>query len=365
MQILEVIESAQQGQAMANLGAAYGISEDEARAVTQAVLPHLAVSLERNTLSRGGLADTVHALGDGHHEAILETPEAWQDPRVIADGQAILDHILGSTHKSRILAARASQATGVGGSIIEALLPILAQMLMGALSRYMKGGLGDILSKLPIPQGGRTRGDDAGHETGGTMPGGSGRGFELPRSEAPAGGYPMPPMPPSGDPLGRDRAREPVDGGNGGGFGQPRSGQGGDVWGAPAPLPDAGQSPSGGAPSGGYRLPRYEMPGGAGGGEGSGRTWNDGGSGRSGGGFPLPGPRPEGDNPYGDLSDILRRRGGASQDVGGSGGGLWSVVRNVLGSALGFGGSGFFGWLIRLLVLRIGWPMLRRMIFGQ
>ncbi len=347
MQILDVIENAQSGRAMANLAATFGISEDEARAVTEAALPHLAVALERNTLSRGGLADIVRALGDGHHEAILERPDTWSDPRVAADGAAILAHILGSDHKGRTLAARTSRATGIGGGIIEALLPILAQLLMGAISKYMRGGLGDVLSKLPIP--GSPGGTGTSHDTGGTMPDRrSPGGFDLPRDELPpAGGFPMPPMPSDG-PFSqrRDDSRSSP-----GDFDLPAPTNGRDATTGTAPPP-----------AGGYRLPRYEVPGSEGSSE-TGGNWGTPGGDTGGFPLPLPGRNPPQDNPYGDLSDILRRRGNAPAPDGG--GSLWSVVRNGLGGLLGFGGSGLFGWLVRLAVLKLGWPLLRRVIFGR
>ncbi len=209
MQVYDIIEQAQSGQAIANLAATFGITEGQARSAVQAVLPELSLGLERNTLSRGGLADLLTALGQGHHEQILETPRAWSDPRVAADGSAILAHILGSEHKARVLTARAARASGLGEGIIQMLLPILAQLLMGAIARYAKGGLGDILSRLPIPGGGGAGGGgggwpqpqsqpQSGGRSGGGFPGGG--GFELPRAEAPpSGGFPMPPMPPSED----------------------------------------------------------------------------------------------------------------------------------------------------------------------
>ena len=33
-----------------------------------------------------------------------------------------------------------------------------------------------------------------------------------------------------------------------------------------------------------------------------------------------------------------------------AGGSLWSIIRSILGSVLGFEGKGFFGWLVRLIV---------------
>ena len=83
--------------------------------------------------------------------------------------------------------------------------------------------------------------------------------------------------------------------------------------------------------------------------------------------FPLPGPGGSrgGDNPYGDLSDILRRGSRLPDGAAPGGGGLWSIVRSVLGSALGFGNRGILGWLIRLVVMRWGWTILRRILTGR
>lgn len=356
MQVYGIIDEAQDGRAIANLAHNFGISEQQARTVAETALPELAWALERNTLSRGGLADLMQALGQGHHEQILDTPRAWSDPRVIEDGQAILGHIMGSESKERALTARAAQASGLSGSLIEMLLPILAQMLMGAIARYAKGGLGDILSKLPIP-GGSGTGDGQEKPTprrsrDDGLPGG--RGFELPRSEVPpSGGFPMPPIPPSSD-------DEPSRGGRGG-FEMPWPVPPRRQPDPPAENPDfrtgggLGLPRSATPPAGGYPMP--PMPPSPDEARRSGRPDE------SGGGLPFPLPGPGDNNPYGDLSDILRR-GGQSTQVGNPAGegSLWRMVRNMLGGALGFGSRGIMGWLIQLILVRWGWRLLQRIL---
>ncbi|MEZ5818036.1 MAG: DUF937 domain-containing protein [Hyphomicrobiaceae bacterium] len=372
MQVLQIIEEAQSGAAYRNLARTLGITEAEARAAVDAALPELTRAIERNTLSRGGLADFIGALGHGHHEYILETPASWTDPRVVADGQAILAHVMGSQEKAEVLAARTAQASGLGTSIIEMLLPILAQWVMGAIARYAKGGLGDILSRLPIPggQGGDTSRSETsprrrgGFDTGGTM--GDGGGFELPRSDIPAGGYPMPPIPGSADDSPAPSApvhpsRRP------GGFELPWPSGGGELS-DDQDRPRTGSGfdlPKSGPPPGGYPMPPIPP---------ASDSEIDTAPTRGGGAnpfpfpfpFPLPGSgeRRPADNPYGDLSDILRR-GGSLPAGDRSGNGLWSVVRSVIGSALGFGNRGIFGWLIRLVVMRWGWSLLRRIFLGR
>ncbi|MGE0697834.1 MAG: DUF937 domain-containing protein [Hyphomicrobiaceae bacterium] len=372
MQALALIEQAQSGAALANLARTFGITEDQARKVAEKALPEMAFAIERNTLSRAGLADLVSALGDGHHERVLEAPAVWSDPRIAADGEAILRHLLGSEAKANALASRTAQAAGLGDGLVRMLLPILAQMLMGAIARYAKGGLGDILSRLPIPGGGarppNPQGDvprsdiperdrRGGFDTGGAM--GDGRGFELPRSDMPAGGYPMPPIPGSAGDGGATPSPSSAS--------RPRPGGSGLPWPTgrdkPASRPADGRGfdlpRADGAPPGGFPMP--PMPPSP-----DGDTRQNpraGGRGDTSEPFPLPGPG-ERDNPYGDLSDILRRRGagtsGPSADSG-----LWSLVRSILGGALGFGGRGIFGWLVQLIVMRWGWRLLQRILLGR
>lgn len=371
MRALEIIDKAQSGAAVTNLAETLGISDTQARAAIEAALPELARGIERNTLSRTGLADFITALGQGHHEQILDTPAAWTDPRVIADGQAILNHLTGSERNTELLASRAMQASGLGSGVIKLLLPILAQWLLGALTKSTKGGLGDILSRLPIPGGtsqssqspGSSR-DRGGFDTGGTMSDNS--GFDLPKSDLPSGGYPMPPIPGSGSDAGPGGGRPASSGSDRdpGGYRMPWPGPRQN---APqnGPRPGTGfDLPTSSPPPGGYPMPPIPP---APEGDDHGRDIGSRGGGGSAFPFPLPGPggRQSSDNPYGDLSDILRRGGRLPSGEQAGGRGLGSVVRDTLGNALGFGKKGVLGWIIQLLLLRWGWSLLRRILFGR
>ena len=356
MQVMDIIEGAQSGEAMANLARQFGVPEGDVRAVAQAVLPQLSRGIERNTLSRAGLADLVRALGDGHHEAMLESSRSWQDPRTLDDGQAILVNILGSERQVAALSTHAAQAAGLSESVVKMLLPILAQMLMGAIARYAKGGLGDILSKLPLPGGGRgeSKTTSPDFETGGRM--GDGRGFELPKAEVPVGGYPMPPMP---DPEGgQPRSQQDARPTRPGGFDLPFPSQRSERPGGGFDLPGGGSPPAGGYPM--PPIPRSPEEYGS----------RDAGDARDQGEaspfpFPLPTGNGRGNNPYGDLSDILRRGGQAPSNAAPGVGGLWSIVRNVLGGALGFRNRGILGWIVQFVVMRWGWKLLQRLIFRR
>lgn len=293
MDLIDFVRSAQGGRAVANMARTFNIAPEQADAVIQAVIPELSRRIERNTLSRGGLADLVNALGSGTHTRTLAKPDMFGNPAVEADGNAILGHILGTKDVSRKVAHQAAQTSGMGEGLIKMLLPYIAQMLMAALANKAQGGLGDILSKIP------------------GMPG-----------STPSADQPQRPRPARSD--------------------------------TPIPMPDMQPADTGQA----------------------GRWPIDNSGSQSGGGFenqqPLPMPAglpPESgsrtQNPYGDLSDILRGGGPKAGATVGGGGSLWTVIRNVIGGALGFStGGGVMGWIFRMVILRYGWSIVRT-IFGR
>jgi hypothetical protein len=57
------------------------------------------------------------------------------DPATTSDGNAILGHVFGSKDVSRQVASRASERTGIDPSILKKMLPLVAAMVMGGLSR--------------------------------------------------------------------------------------------------------------------------------------------------------------------------------------------------------------------------------------
>lgn len=285
MQITDILGSAQNGQAITNLAKAFGIEPEIAEKAVGAVLPRLTDRIERNTLSRGGIADLISMLGKPGLAAVLDDPKALTAPETQKLGIDVLDQVVWNKDGSRTLASKAAKQSGVSEDLIRKMLPAIAAMAMGGLAKGSSGALGEILSKLngsPLP-----------------VPG------EAP-SQAP----------------GELSASEPM----------PRS-SGGDI-GRQSPLP---------IPGGNIRRPRSA-------------------------------PRPnqteyddQGDNPYGDLGDIIRRGGhqipGGNSGTGGvDAGGLGGLVRQILGNLLGFENRGVMGWIVNLVLMKILLPLIQRIL---
>ena len=230
---------------LARLSQGLDMTPDETAAVLRAVMPEISRNLERETLSRGGLARIVQSLGDARQQEFLDDEADLTSPRAVEHGNGLLGQILQSKYQSRALADRVEHETGVPAAKTRKMLPRIANISMGALQQQTRPALEDIFRKLPgFP--GDTSGSNQ-QQTTGSSP------------------LPIP----------------------------------GDDWG--------GQSRNG----------------------------------------------------YDDLSDVLRRKQGPLQSNP-----LWDIARKVLGSVLGFQTNGVIGYIIRFIIYRYGWSILR-MLFGR
>ena len=136
--LLDMIMSAQNGQVAHQAGAGLGLNQQQSQSAIAALLPAISSALKQNTASPQGLAGLLGALQGGQHEQYLENPQMLGQPQTVNDGNAILGHLFGSKDVSRAVAGRASEQTGIGADVLKKLLPLVATMAMGSLSKQTK-----------------------------------------------------------------------------------------------------------------------------------------------------------------------------------------------------------------------------------
>ncbi len=139
MDLLNLLLNQGGGQAVRQLGNNFGLDENQTVSVLSNLLPALGQGLARNASAQGGLDSLLGALTGGQHQRYLEDPSILNQPDTVNDGNGILGHILGSKEVSRSLAQRASERTGIGADILKKMLPLVATLAMGALSRQTAG----------------------------------------------------------------------------------------------------------------------------------------------------------------------------------------------------------------------------------
>lgn len=143
MNLLEMLMNAQGGGLVSQLAGRFGLDESQAGAALQALLPALTGGLQNNMTQEGGLDGLVGALTGGNHQEYLDNPELLGEQSTVEDGNSILGHILGSKEVSRQVAGQAAAETGLSSDLLKQMLPVVATLAMGALSKHAsQQGLG-------------------------------------------------------------------------------------------------------------------------------------------------------------------------------------------------------------------------------
>jgi len=137
MDILDLIRSAQGGGAVQQLGQQFGLDEAQVSSALAALVPALAAGVQNNASSPQGLDSLIGALSGGQHQRYVEDVGTLEQADTVADGNGILGHIFGSRDVSRQVASHAASQTGIGEGVLKAMLPVVAAMMMGAMSKRM------------------------------------------------------------------------------------------------------------------------------------------------------------------------------------------------------------------------------------
>ena len=153
MNLLESILKAKGGGAVSQLANQFGLREDQAASAIENLVPALAGGLQRN-ISQGGLDSLLGALTKGQHQRYLDDPSTLRSESVRDDGIGILGHILGSKDVSRQVAAQASARTGISESVLKQMLPMVASLAMGAMSKRTAPAAGSNLAPGAASGGG-------------------------------------------------------------------------------------------------------------------------------------------------------------------------------------------------------------------
>lgn len=133
--LFDMLAQAQGGGAIANLGKQFGLEGPMAEQAVKALLPAISSGMKRNVAQSDGLSGLMGALQNGNHQQYIDDASALARPEARDEGNAILGHLLGSKDVSREVASRAAQQTGLSSTVMKQMLPMIASMAMGSLSK--------------------------------------------------------------------------------------------------------------------------------------------------------------------------------------------------------------------------------------
>lgn len=164
--LFDIFAQAQNGSGMQALAQQFGLSQQQAQAAVQALLPAFSQGLQRNTADLYGMGAFMTAMASGQHAKYFEDATRAFSPQGIDEGNGILAHLFGSKDLSRAVASQAAQATGLSQQVLQQMLPAMASMMMGGLfkqtnNQMQAGGfggggnpLGEIIEEMMRQAGG-------------------------------------------------------------------------------------------------------------------------------------------------------------------------------------------------------------------
>ena len=146
MTLNDILHSAQGGQAVANLGAQYGLSPADAEKAVQAMIPAFSAALQQIVSHPAAMAAVLRELASGDHATSYAPGQA---PAPGAAGGDALGRIFGSPQAGETVVQHVSQVSGVSSDIVRSMLPAVASILIGGLAHAMASlGLSGVLSQL-------------------------------------------------------------------------------------------------------------------------------------------------------------------------------------------------------------------------
>jgi len=138
--ILEMLLSNNNGSTVKELSKQFDLPEAQTRTAVEELIPALSRGMQNNTSSAPGMDDLLAALRDGKHTRYMDDPSLMSKAETTKDGNDILGHIFGNKDVSREVTNRVSKKSGVSSTLLKKMLPVLATLAMGALSKGVLAG---------------------------------------------------------------------------------------------------------------------------------------------------------------------------------------------------------------------------------
>ncbi len=139
MNLFDLVLGDQNKAAVSQVANQFGLSEGQARKAIEQMLPSLQRGMQHNTSDEKGLDELLSAIETGNHKRYLDDPSILGRQETTDDGNSILGHIFGSKDVSRRVASSAAEKTGLSTGLLKKMLPVVASIAMGAMSKQIFG----------------------------------------------------------------------------------------------------------------------------------------------------------------------------------------------------------------------------------
>ena len=118
----------------------YGLDKNQTINALQALMPAFSQGLKRNVGSPQDFGAFMQALAEGNHSQYISNPAQAFTQNGIDEGNQILGPLFKSKALSSKIATQAAIKSGISVNTLKHMLPSLAPLILGSLTKNMRGG---------------------------------------------------------------------------------------------------------------------------------------------------------------------------------------------------------------------------------
>lgn len=138
---MDILKMLEQSGGLGSVARELGINEAQAAAAASALVPAIVGGLKRQTQAQpGGLDGLLGALAGLGGGGLLDEVLAPR-PTDVHPGNEVLGQAFGSQEVSRTVAQHAAGRTGLDPALLKRMLPMLAMLVAGLMSRQASGAV--------------------------------------------------------------------------------------------------------------------------------------------------------------------------------------------------------------------------------
>lgn len=132
----------------ANLGAAFGISDELAAQAVRYFLPPIVKGIARQTESSRGLLQFLEFVGSMRFDLFLDDPAIFGQQHIEDHGRAILNSLFQKPEHLRKIVSNRAKVLPISPRVLEAMFPYIAVLALGGIEQKTRQPLVTILQGL-------------------------------------------------------------------------------------------------------------------------------------------------------------------------------------------------------------------------
>jgi hypothetical protein len=148
MNLFDIVSSAQGGNTIANLAKQFGLDEKQSSEALNQLLPAFSTALKRKSNSANGLGNLLSAASGAEYERVNDQLDGFEQNDVEKVGREALGNLFESKDVSLAVVEQVASKSGISIETLKSMLPYVASLVMGAISKNGQKSLGDLVGQL-------------------------------------------------------------------------------------------------------------------------------------------------------------------------------------------------------------------------